>query len=342
MKVLFDINHPAHFHFFKKPAEILISEGHQVIFTAREKECAVDLFEGSGFIPHVLSSASSGFFGLLTELFVHNYYLWRFVRCYKPDVMVAIGGTFIAHVGLFSRVPSLAFYDTEHAILQNAITYPFLNLLCVPECYQGWLPTNSERYRGYHELSYLAPNRFSPSREVAVRSGVDLTQKNFIVRVVSWQSNHDLNDCGWNEILLSALVDKLQLMGNVIISSERELPSPLASLKYKGLVGDLHHVLAYCDLFVGESATMASECAVLGIPALYVANVGRGYIDDQQKYGLAQFIDGLNYETISTAIDAFLSINRQEVLRRRMKLLDESVDVADYAVKKITGLMKGG
>ena len=35
------------------------------------------------------------------------------------------------------------------------------------------------------------------------------------------------------------------------------------------LSADIHHVLYYANLFIGESATMATESAVLGIPARY-------------------------------------------------------------------------
>ena len=32
----------------------------------------------------------------------------------------------------------------------------------------------------------------------------------------------------------------------------------------------MHNALKYASLFVGEGATMASECAILGTPAIYV------------------------------------------------------------------------
>jgi uncharacterized protein len=49
----------------------------------------------------------------------------------------------------------------------------------------------------------------------------------------------------------------------------------------------IHHFLAFASLLVGESATMASECAVLGTPSFYISPIGRGYTDEQEKkYGL--------------------------------------------------------
>ena len=36
-------------------------------------------------------------------------------------------------------------------------------------------------------------------------------------------------------------------------------------------------------MIVGESATMSSEAAVLGVPAVMIATTGRGYTDDQER-----------------------------------------------------------
>ena len=36
---------------------------------------------------------------------------------------------------------------------------------------------------------------------------------------------------------------------------------------------------------MGEGATMASGCGVLGTPAIYVNSIVRNYCEDQKKYG---------------------------------------------------------
>ena len=47
------------------------------------------------------------------------------------------------------------------------------------------------------------------------------------------------------------------------------------------------HLQAFARLFFGESATMASECAMLGTPAIFLSTSRRGYIDEQQdRYGM--------------------------------------------------------
>lgn len=119
MKVLIDICHPAHFHFFRNPIRILGQLGHEVLITSRDKEVTLRLLDGNGFKHVPLSAASQGSkMGLLGELFSRNRALYKVVRDFRPDVMAAIGGIFIAQVGVLTRVPSVVFYDTENAKLR--------------------------------------------------------------------------------------------------------------------------------------------------------------------------------------------------------------------------------
>ena len=106
---------------------------------------------------------------MLGELLLRDFRLSRVVRNWRPDVMAAIGGIFIAHAGAFTGVKSLVFYDTENARLQNLLTYPLATRVFVPRCYKGWTPRKrTVRYPGYHELSYLRPPNFSADREIAL------------------------------------------------------------------------------------------------------------------------------------------------------------------------------
>ena len=60
MKILIDINHPAHVHFFRIPISMLSSLGHDVLITSRNKEVAVPLLDELKIDHTVLSSQKSG------------------------------------------------------------------------------------------------------------------------------------------------------------------------------------------------------------------------------------------------------------------------------------------
>lgn len=337
MKVLFDLNHPAHVHFFRQPMALLKARGCDIVVASRAKDVAIPLLDELGIAHEPLSAQSDkGALGMARELVARDLALYRLVRRCRPDVMAAIGGTFIAHVGWPSRIPSLVFYDTENASLQNAITYPLAHRVIVPRCYRGWVPRSHLRYDGYHELSYLRPNRFAPDRAIAERSGLDPQRDNYLIRTVSWQANHDVFETGWDVSLLRQLVAWLAPRGKVHISSEAALPEDLATHAYRGQVGEIHHLMAHCRLVIGESATMASESAVLGVPALYAAQTGRGYTDEQEaRYGLVRNLRRFGWDDLRDATESMLSVAPQVYRERRESLLRDTIDVAAFVADMI-------
>ncbi len=337
MKILIDIGHPAHVHFFAEPIRLWQEKGCQIIVTSRRKEIAVDLLDALN-VPHrILSSQKSGSVSSLAcELLQRNKKLLKVIKEEKPDVMTGIGGVFIAQTGFLTRVPSIVFYDTENATLSNLITYPVCSLAAVPACYQGWLPPWNLRYPGYHELSYLHPNRFQPSRDIALQAGLDPVRPTFLIRTVSWQASHDILAKGWNAPLLREVTRFLQTHGKVLISAEGELPDDLVAHQYQGAPEDIHHLMGHLSLFIGESATMASECAVLGIPAIYAAETGRGYTDEQEnRYGLVRNIRNLDWSTLRPALEEIIATPQELWQERRQQLLQDTIDVAPFVAELV-------
>ena len=338
MNILIDIGHPAHVHFFRHPIRMLAERGHQITVTSRVKEFALELLDEMG-IQHIpLSShGKSGLFSLGKELIKRDIALFKIVNQQKIDIMAAIGGVTIAHVTRLTGIPSLVFYDTENATLQNLITYPFASQVIVPRCYTAWLPKNrNTRYPGYHELSYLHPDVFSPDRSIAIKNGLADQGDTFFLRTVSWEASHDIGENGWNQELLEKLVTTLSARGKVLISSESPLTGNLSRFAYQGKLSDVHHVLAYCKTYIGESATMASEAAVLGIPAIYAAETGRGYTDEQeQRYGLVKNLRNINWDVLEKIINEVMAQPSSAWADARRQLLTDTINVATFIAESI-------
>lgn len=337
MRFLIDICHPADVHFFRHPVALLRERGHEVLVTSRVKDVAIPLMDSLGWQHMPLSTASSGKpLGILKELMLRDLAMYRVVREFRPHAMAANGGIFVAHTGFATRTPSLVFFDTETARMQNLLTYPFASQVVVPHCYKGWLPKHSQRYKGHHELSYLRPERFTPDSAIAQANGIDPKRDNFLIRLVAWQANHDIGEVGWSDALLKAVVSHLSRLGNVIISAEGRLPADLQPLAYRGDPLQLHHVMAHCRLLVGESATMTSEAASLGVPAIYAARTILGYTTEhERRYSLVRNIRTLQADTILPVIDEMLAEPSNTWSSRRRHLLDETIDVAGYAADLI-------
>ena len=91
--------------------------------------------------------------------------------------------------------------------------------------------------------------------------------------------------------------------------------------------------MAYCRGYIGESATMASECAVLGVPAIYAAETGRGYTDEQEyKYGLVKNVKDLTWNDIEAALSWLLSLDKTKIKKAQNDLHNSTIDVTKFIV----------
>lgn len=82
---------------------------------------------------------------------------------------------------------------------------------------------------------------------------------------------------------------------------------------------------------------MASECAVLGVPAVYAAHTGRGYTDEQEaRYGLVRNVRRLDWEPLRDAVEAVLEHDAAHWQGRRKVLLDECEDVTGVICRMLT------
>ena len=115
MKILIDVLHPAHVHFFRNAVAELRRAGHEVLLTARDKDITRRLLEELGLRHTVLSAEADGLGGRARELLARNAKLLELVRGERPDVMASIAGVSTSPVGFLTRTPSYVFYDTENA-----------------------------------------------------------------------------------------------------------------------------------------------------------------------------------------------------------------------------------
>ena len=332
MRILIDILHPAHVHFFRNFHAEMTDRGHQLCITARDKDRSVELLQAFGLPYQQISRQKSGA-GLAVEMARRTARLMKIMRSFRPDVMTGIMGPSIALAGAVRRVPAVVFYDTEFAVQTNRIVYPLAHSVCTPDCYQGKVPGRHSQYAGYHELAYLHPNRFQPDPAVLGDFGIRPGEPYSIVRFVSWQAVHDRKERGLSAKQKLHLIEVLQRRGRVLISSESPLEGHLADLAVPGRVEQIHHLIAHARLVVGESATMSSEAAVLGVPAVFIATTGRGYTDDEERrYGLVRHFTEDQYDMALSAIEEILAEPAATWQKTRQRLLEEKIDVTAWMI----------
>ena len=335
MKYLFDLQHPAHLHFFRPVTAQLEAEGHQVLFTGRNKDILVPLAAAYGIDITVFGTARKGIFNLGKEWIYRQWRLNKIIREFKPDIMMAVAGTFIGLLGKLRRIPTYIFYDTEHATVSNLLTYPFSTCVYVPQCYRKKIRWRHARYNGYHEIAYLHPNYFEPDGSVPEEVGIKPGEIFTLIRFVGWGAGHDIGRSGLTTANKIRAVKELSAYGRVFITSEEPLPPELESHRLRLEVTKIHSLMAQAALIFGESATMASEGAVLGVPGIYIDPVGRGYTDEQEReYGIVfNFTHRQQEEAIKKALSilsAYQKENRQQREKWKnigKKILNEKIDV---------------
>ena len=120
----------------------------------------------------------------------------------------------------------------------------------------------------------------------------------------------------------------------MVISSEGPLPDDLESFRISIPPEKFHDVIASAALVYGESATVASEACMLGVPAIYVDSTGRCYTREEEQAGLAfNFTESEadQKKSIKKGVELLSTPGiREEWQRRRDKFLAEKIDVTAF------------
>jgi len=336
--ILIDILHPAHVHFFRNVILELKKQGHKVVITTRAKEISVDLLEAYSLDYHLISRQRNGLM-LLWEMIIRTMRLVAICLREKPDLLMGIMGPSIALAGFLLRIPRWIFYDTENAWMTNCFAYPLATQIYTPQCYLSSQRRNETRYPGYHELAYLHPGRFKADKNIVSKYSIDPDSPYTIVRFVSWQASHDAGEKGLSIRQKEQLVEQLEAHATVYISSESPLPENLAKKRLDAAIEDIHHLLAFARLVVGESATMASEAAVLGTKAIFISDTKRGYTLEQEKlYNLVGNYSCSQLKEVFTFIDKEFSdpSSPEKTAAAYRQLLQDRIDVSSFILDEIS------
>lgn len=335
VRVLVNIGHPAHVHFFKNFIWQMRKMGHELLISAVDKDVTLRLLEAYRLDYDLCGRRGGNILSYIGEVVKRDYHVFGLTRRFKPDVIVGIGDLFGAHVSKITKAKSIVFTDTEHAKLVNMVTFRFADVILTPSCFAKDLGRKQVRYDGYQELAYLHPNRFKPDPSVLGELGLTEGETFIILRFVSWGASHDMGQHGF--VCPRDAISRLQPYGRVLITSERRLGSDLE--EYRIALGPerLHDLLYYATLYVGEGATLASESAMVGTPAVYLNTQRLGYLDEQEKeYGLVYNFSGADTsqrQAIDKAVELLNKDDLKEEWRaKRDRLLADKIDVTQFVV----------
>jgi predicted glycosyltransferase len=327
-----DIIHPANVHYFKHAIDNWIKNGHQIIITCRNKEITYELLdlEGLEYIP--MGKNPKSLLGKFLFLFKCEWKIFRLYLKKKPDISLSFAASYVAHMSYLFWLPHISFDDTEHAKINRLLYLPFTDLVLNPESYLLDLGKKQFKFKGHMELFYLNLKYFKPDSSIFSELGIVENTPFVFLRFVSWGAFHDKKQMGFSDDYKIRLVEKLALKSTVFISSEGELPKELKPYQIKIKPHRVHHALFFASLFIGEGATMASECAALGTPAIYVNSLDAGTLQKQSKDGL---IHNLRYQkgVIELALEIIENKEFKEETRSKVEQLSKArYNLTDFLV----------
>ncbi len=341
MNILIQLSHPAHFHLYKNVAKNLMNDGHKVFILIKTKDILEDLLKQSG-LPYynILKEAHrKSKFGILWDMIVRDWRMLRFVRKNKIDLLT--GSTVeVAQVGWLTRKYRINTGEDDMNVvpLFPKMAGPFMGTILSPRvCNNFSLEPFSVKYESYHELAYLHPNHFVADKKV-VEKYFSADTPYFILRFSSLNAYHDAGIKGINTEIAQKLIDILKPHGHIYITSERELESQFEQYRIPIKTLDMHHVMAFSTLYIGDSQTMAAEAAVLGVPFVRFNDfVGRiGYLNELEDvyhlgYGIKASQEGAAEKMYQT-VEKILSMPnlKEEWQSRRQIMLSEKIDYAQF------------
>lgn len=335
IKILIDIGHPAHIHYFKNLAKLLIKNNMKVLFTIRDKDVVVPLISAYKF-PY--KNFGRNFKSMFGKIFGGLYFTFRFFMvaiCFRPNFILN-ASPYSAFVSYILRVPHISLEDTFN-MEQVKLYLPFTKVVFTSDYNHPPLGKKEIEYSGYQELLYLHPNYFTPNISVYNDLNIKKHENFVIIRFVSWNASHDRGHHGMILENKIRAVKEFSKYAKVFISSENELIGELKQYQIKIPPEKMHDAIAYASLIYGESATMVSEGAMLGVPGIFLDNVGRYYTRDQEKkYGLVfNYTESLEDQekSIQKGIELLKTPGiKEEWQKRKIKMLKDKIDVTAFLV----------
>ncbi len=337
-KFLYLISHPAHFHMFKVAMDELLRKGHDIIVIIRPKDVLEQLCIESNLKYIKISERPKkfGLLGLAWSLFIKDISVYKIVKELKPDLLIGSDGS-LARVGFLRNLPSFEFSeDDAQAIKMYAIlSFPFYTHIITPEITSCWYWEDKKiGYRSYHELAYLHPNHFKANRDI-VNKYFPADERYFILRFAKLSAHHDVGINGINTEIAEKIIEILEPHGKIYISTEREIEPQFEKYRIKIKATDMHHIIAFADIYIGDSQTMAAEAGVLGTPFVRFNDfVGRlsylNEIENVYKLGFGHKTNDVNGLLNSVKILVEMTDKKNIYELRKNKLISDKIDFAKF------------
>ncbi|MFN6086328.1 MAG: DUF354 domain-containing protein [Fluviicola sp.] len=287
MRVLIDIGHPAHVHYFKFLIQKIEQNMGVVKVVAREKEVSHTLLNAYAIPFENRGKGGNGIIGKFIYLLKATRFVKKIAFNFKPDIVLSFASPYAAKASYQLGIPHLDLDDTDHANFARKFYLKYTTKVLTPKSFNIDLGPKHMRFDGFMEMCYLHPSVYHPNNNILNELQLIPNEYFVVLRFVSFQASHDIGQTGMSYAFKTELISMLEEQGfKVFISSEAEIPEQFKKYKLTIAPEKMHDLLFHAFCFIGEGATMASECAMLGTPAIYINSLDAGTLQEQEKLGL--------------------------------------------------------
>lgn len=341
MRIFIDLNHPKDVNLFRNVIHRLVLDGHSIKIVAADKENIIEILDSYGF-EYEVKPHYNGLFYKVLGMLKNDYRLYKIAKKFDADIFTSFGSPYAAQVSKMLGKKHISFSDTDSdkATINQFVltTLLFSEVDYVPECHRIDRGKKQKKFNGYYELAYLHPFYFKPDPSVLSEIGLSQNEKYMILRLSALNAHHDVGAEGFNFVNENDILDfieKLSPYCKIFLTTEIDISPQLEKYKANVPPTEFHSFLFYSSLYMGEGASIAAEAAILGVPSIYVSNTTRGYLEElEQKYGLCYTIVDRN-RAFDKTVEILTSDLKEEWGTKRMKMLDDKVDVVDFMVAAI-------
>lgn len=300
MRVLFFYVHPAKFHLFHNTILLLQQRGHHVDVAIANKEVLSEMLDKSGIKYFNLFPNGRKVQNLpykLNAILAVLRTIWKLFRitragkydCYVTDDVLTI-------LGRFQGVPSIAFTDNDlKTVKLYEIIFKTATKVIAP------ISTNIEKYtskkigfKGNKAIAHLHPKYFKKDKGVLAKYKLE-GKEIFIIRLAKLNAGHDLHgNPGITDVDLEVLLSIIPNKYKILISTEREINEKNLELLMKVDPLDFTQVLAHSKFYIGDSGTIATEAAMLGVPNILINNIAKDcgvHVELNRLWNLQYYFD---------------------------------------------------
>lgn len=270
MKILIDINHPAHVHYFRNFIKIMESKGHSFKIINRNSPMINNLLDYYN-IPHTIRNSrpkKKGVVASFTNLARMIFACFKESIFFKPDMYLGFASSACAVTSAIFCKPCILLDDTEHNAMNHSIYLKFCSCVLTPFYFKKRLGKKQIFFNAFVEQLYLHSSVYTPQTGVLSELGIKKNEY-VLIRYISYDAHHDLVVKPISDRNKQLIVDELSKKISVLVSHESS-PNPYKEFALKIHPEQMHDVEANAKFMITEGATMASESFVLGVPYIYI------------------------------------------------------------------------